>query len=76
MNALNGLTEEYYYSLLINLYLGNKGDVELTDAQFEHLTKLKMQVKGIDYDSASFDLGMEINALPDREQLKRDLENG
>lgn len=69
---VNGLTEDYYYSLMINLHL--QGD--LTESQIDHLIKLKTQLEDCDIEEASYLVGTEIERLPDREQLKRDLENG
>lgn len=68
---VNALTEDYYYSLMLNLHL--QGD--LTESQIDHLIKLKMQLEDCDIDEASYLVGDEIEQLPDREELKKELKN-
>lgn len=71
-NVINALTEDYYYSLMVNLHL--QGD--LSEKQIDHLIKLKAQLEDCSIEEASYLVGDELYQLPDREELKKQLQNG
>lgn len=72
MISENEVSEEYYYSLLINLYSREA----LNESSMKKLAEIKAKLEDATFDEAEYLVSLDISDLPPPDELRKELQNG